>query len=77
MRISLEPGESRNMSFALSTDVLSFMGIDFKRVVEPGTHRVVIGSSSEDIRLDGEFMLTGSIREVGEDRSLTSRAVIE
>jgi len=77
VRISLEPGESKRISFTLPADVLAFMGIDFKRVVEPGSHRVMIGSSSEDIRLEGEFMLTGSVREAGEERSLTSRVVVE
>jgi beta-glucosidase len=77
VRISLEPGEAKKVTFVLPVDLLSFMGIDYKRVVEPGAHRVMMGSSSNDIRLEGEFTLTGSVREVGEDRALTSRAVVE
>jgi hypothetical protein len=55
---------------------MSFTGIDYKRIVEPGEFNVMIGSSSEDIRLKGEFTLTGEVREVGEDRSLTSKVEI-
>jgi beta-glucosidase len=39
----LQPGESRQISFELSTDDLSFIGADNKRVVEPGIFEVRIG----------------------------------
>jgi len=42
--VSLQPGESRQVSFELTSDDLSFIGADNKRVVEPGMFDVRIGS---------------------------------
>jgi beta-glucosidase len=42
-RVTLKPGESREVSFALTPDELSFVGEDMKRVVEPGTFEVFVG----------------------------------
>jgi hypothetical protein len=46
-------------------------------VVEPGRIDVMVGASSEDIRLEGSFVLTGRTRTVGSDRALTSVVVAE
>ncbi len=54
-RIALEPGEMKTVSLTLTTDHLSFLSRDLDRVVEPGVFRVMVGSSSEDIRLTGSF----------------------
>ena len=42
-KVSLQPGESRKVSFELTSDDLSFIGADNKRVVEPGVFDVRIG----------------------------------
>jgi beta-glucosidase-like glycosyl hydrolase len=42
-RVTLAPGESREVSFALTPAELSFIGVDMKRVVEPGTFEVFVG----------------------------------
>jgi beta-glucosidase len=42
-KVSLQPGESRQISFELTTDDLSFIGADNKRVVEPGIFDVRVG----------------------------------
>jgi beta-glucosidase len=59
-RITLEPGEKKNLLFELSTELLAFYGRDMKLVVEPGVFRVMVGSSSEDLRLQGEFLVVGN-----------------
>ena len=43
-KVSLQPGESRQVSFELTSDDLSFIGADNNRVVEPGMFDVRIGS---------------------------------
>jgi beta-glucosidase len=43
-KVSLQPDESRQVSFELTSDDLSFIGADNKRVVEPGMFDVRIGS---------------------------------
>ena len=54
-KLALEPGEARTCTFRLAPDDLALYDKDLKRVIEPGRFRVMIGSSSQDIRLTGEF----------------------
>jgi len=54
-RIALKPGEKRTVDFTLTSEQLSFLDRDLKRVVEPGIFEVMVGKSSEDIQLSGSF----------------------
>lgn len=54
-RVHLNAGEEKNISFELSADDLRLLNIDMKWVVEPGTFSVMVGASSVDIRLKGNF----------------------
>jgi beta-glucosidase len=54
-KIELKPGESKAVEFLLTPEHLSFLDKDLNRIVEPGKFMVMIGSSSENIRLKGEF----------------------
>ncbi len=76
-RVSLVPGQSVRVSFSVSTDMVSFTGVDLERVVEPGMVQVMVGASCEDIRLRGEVRLVGGLRRVGDDRVLTTQVEVE
>ncbi|MDR3712943.1 MAG: glycoside hydrolase family 3 N-terminal domain-containing protein [Puia sp.] len=52
-RVRLTPGETKELSFALTPELLSMLDKDLKTVVEPGDFRIMIGSSSRDLRLKG------------------------
>lgn len=54
-RVHLAPGETKTVSFTLTPADLALWNRAMKFVVEPGTFRVMIGASSEDIRLQGDF----------------------
>ncbi len=54
-RITLKPGEEKTVEFVLTLEMLSFLNHEMRRVVEPGLFKVMVGSSSEDIRLTGTF----------------------
>ena len=54
-RIHLEPGEEKEVRFTLTPQDLGLWNRDNRFVVEPGTFTVMVGSSSEDIRLKGQF----------------------
>ncbi len=54
-KISLSAGEKKTVIFKLTPEHLSFLDRNLEPVVEPGIFEVMIGSSSEDIRLRGEF----------------------
>jgi beta-glucosidase len=54
-RVHLKPGETKAVSFTLTPDDLALWDRAMHFVVEPGAFKVMVGSSSEDIRLTGEF----------------------
>lgn len=54
-RITLQPGESKEVSFTLTPQDLGLWDINNRFTVEPGTFAVMIGASSTDIRLNGKF----------------------
>jgi beta-glucosidase len=59
-RIHLEPDETRTVVFEMPTDQLGFYDEAMQLVVEPGTIQVMIGGSSEDIRLNASFEILGN-----------------
>jgi len=54
-RITMEPAKTKTVEFELSTELLAFYDKDMKLMVEPGVFKVMVGHSSEDIALEGEF----------------------
>ena len=56
-RVSLAPGEAKDVSFSLGPEHLRMLDRDMQWVVEPGAFRVMIGGSSKDIRLRGELIV--------------------
>ena len=54
-RVRLAPGESKTVSIPLSNEALRMLDRDMRWVVEPGEFRIMVGSSSKDIRLRGEL----------------------
>ena len=56
-RVSLQPGEEKEISFTLGRDQLQMLDKDLHWIVEPGTFRILIGSSSKDIRLRGDLLI--------------------
>ena len=58
-RISLEPGEEKQVTFEVGPPELSMLDKEMKRVAEPGDFRVMIGASSKDIRLRGILTVKG------------------
>lgn len=64
-RITLEPDKEKKVNFTLTPKDLAFYDINMNLVVEAGIFEIMIGSSSEDIRLRGSFgvVSTSIIRE--------------
>ena len=50
-RVALKAGESRDVTFDITPDKLSFYDIDMKKTVEQGEFEVMVGGSSEDAQL--------------------------
>jgi beta-glucosidase len=50
-RIGLKPGETKQIDFEISPLLLQMLDKNLQKVVEPGDFRLMLGSSSKDIRL--------------------------
>lgn len=60
-RINLKPNESKKITFELPVEILAFYNEKMEYIVEKGSFKVLIGSSSEDIRLRGNFYIKDDI----------------
>jgi beta-glucosidase len=49
-RVTLQPGETRTVTFEIGPDHLAYHDADMKRVVEPGRFDVMVGGNSVDVR---------------------------
>ena len=56
-RITLDPGETREVTLHLDYGDLAIVDANMKWTVEPGTYHVLIGPSSKDIRLMGRITI--------------------
>jgi len=57
-RVHLQPGESKVVTLTIAPENLAIWNREMKRIVEPGMFKVMVGASSADIRLHGEFEIT-------------------
>jgi len=72
-RVRLAAGEKRTVTFTLAVSQLGFYDRSMQFVVEPGTIEVMVGSSSDDVRLTGEFEVTGETTDVSAIKTYFSR----
>jgi beta-glucosidase len=56
-KVALSPGESKSVTFRLTPEHLSLYDRHLERVVEPGEFKVMVGTSSGDIRCTDTFFV--------------------
>lgn len=56
-RVVLAAGQAQRVEFTLPVQALAFYNRDMQRLVEPGEFDILVGSSAEDIRLQGAFVV--------------------
>ena len=49
-RISLKPGESRNVTFNIDAELLKFYNSDLQYVCEPGEFEVMVGTNCREVQ---------------------------
>jgi len=54
-RVSLKPGESKSVSVSIPAKELEVLNREMKRVIEPGSFSVMVGSHAENLPLKGAF----------------------
>ena len=60
-RVHLNPGETKRVEMKIIPEYLRLLNQSNEWIVEPGEFKVMIGASSEDIRLDNIFTVVESI----------------
>lgn len=76
-RITLQPGEAKKVIFEVEASQMAFLDLEMKWKVEKGMIGVEVGSSSEDIRLNGEFEIKNSRWISGKDRGFYAKVKTE
>jgi len=54
-RVSLQPGETKTLRFKVPSAAFELINRQGQRLVEPGIFKIMVGSSSADIKLEGDF----------------------
>jgi len=54
-RIHLKPNETKNINFTINPKDMQLLNKNMQWVVEPGTFTIMVGASSQDIRLQTKF----------------------
>jgi beta-xylosidase len=72
VRVALEAGEAADVSFRVHADRTAFAGSDLRRIVEPGSIDVLVGTSAADLPCSARLRLTGPVRTVGPERQLVT-----
>ncbi len=75
-KVYLRPGEAKKITFILYPEQLAFYDEFMRFIVEKGVFEVMIGSSSEDIKLSGAFEVLES-RVITEKRKFASEVIVE
>ena len=64
-KVQLEPGERKTVTLSLTDEALAYYDdASHEWVAEAGTFEVLVGSSSQDIRAKGTFVLTETSRRI-------------
>lgn len=75
-RVSLEPGESATVEFAVPTSRLAFTGRDGRRIVEPGAVELWVGPSCADRETQVQIELTGGVHALTVDSPRLATATV-
>ena len=74
-RVQLEPGETRTVTFTLATNQLAFYDSQMQYVLEPGTVKLMVGTSSDDLPLVAEIEVVGETAVLSEKSFFTESVV--
>ncbi|HXP55386.1 MAG TPA: glycoside hydrolase family 3 C-terminal domain-containing protein, partial [Streptosporangiaceae bacterium] len=75
-RVTLDPGECREVRFTVPTDLFSFTGRAGTRIVEPGRIELRLGPSSRDTPIVLPVELTGAGRVIEGPRRMITAAEV-
>ena len=65
------------MSFELAAEQFAYTGVDYRRIVEPGTVRLAVGTSSAALPLSVPLELVGRVVEVPVRRRFVTPSTVD
>jgi beta-glucosidase len=75
--VTLQPKQKATVAFALPVDMLNFTNRDNQRIVEAGEFEIMIGASSNDIKLKGRIEVVGENRVLAKVWRMESQANVK
>jgi beta-glucosidase len=76
-RVTLEPSQTKTVTFELFTNQLGFYNRELRYVVEPGAIEIMVGPSSEDLPLTTKIEIMGKTTEISRDKKFFSNVTVE
>jgi beta-xylosidase len=76
-RVTLQPKQNAVVSFAIPVDMLNFTNRNNQRMVEAGEFEIMVGTSSNDIKLKGRIEVVGRNRVLDKVWRMESNAKVE
>ena len=76
-RVTLRPGETKTVAFTVKAEQMAFLDREMRWKVEKGAYTVEIGSSSQDIQLNGEYRVTEDAWIDGKTRAFYAKAEVK
>jgi beta-glucosidase-like glycosyl hydrolase len=76
-RVTLQSKQKATVAFTLPVDMLNFTNRDIQRIVEAGEFEIMIGASSNDIKLKGRIEVVGENRVLDKVWRMESQANVE
>lgn len=76
-RLTLQPGESKRVTFQFHLHQTAYYDRAMQFVVEPGTLQVMVGNSSANLPLTGEVLITGNVVFVDEEKRFVCDSSVE
>jgi len=75
-RVSLAAGETKKVVFTVFANQLGYHNEVMDFVLEPRKIKLMVGTSSEDLPLDGEVKIVGEIQRITEEKVFFSKAAV-
>lgn len=76
-RISLAPKQTKQVTFTLAANQLGFYNRDMTFTLEPGKIKLMLGSSSKDIRLEGEIEIKGKDVDISNNKVYLTPVIVQ
>jgi beta-glucosidase len=76
-RICLKPSQSAKIVFTLSANQFGFYDRNMNFILEPGKIKLMLGSSSQDILLQGDFEIIGKPINIAQHKVYLTTSLIE